>query len=103
MPSQKTAEKQPRTAEDIIERVEQLVSLAGNNNEPNEAASAAMMAVRLMREHELTVLPKKDLEAAQQVINGAQELVKRAEDKANGRLVMGVIAGMLLGGKTKLF
>lgn len=103
MPSRNTAQKQPAEAEDLTERVQHLVALATNNDNEHEAASSALKAVRLMAEHELTVLPRKDLEAAQQVINGARELVKKAEEKANGKLVMGVIAGMLLGGRSKLF
>ncbi len=103
MASHKTAKKQQPEAEDVTEKVQQLVALATDNDNENEATNAALAAVRLMQEHDLTVLPKRDLEAAQNVINGARELVKKAEEKANGKLVMGVIAGMLLGGRSKLF
>lgn len=103
MPSQKTAKKQQAEADNVTDKVQQLVALATDNDNENEATNAALAAVRLMSEHELTVLPKKDLERAQQVINGAADLVRKAEEKANGKLVVGVIAGMLLGGRTKLF
>jgi hypothetical protein len=103
MPSQKQTAPKQREAENVTDKVEQLVQLATRNDNENEAAAAAMTAVKLMSEHRLTVIPQDDLEAAQRVINGAQELVKKAEEKANGKLVMGVIAGMLLGGRTKLF
>lgn len=100
-PKQTTTKQRP--AEDVTDKVQQLVALATKNDNENEAAAAAMRAVQLMSEHDLTVLPRQDLEAAQQVINGARELVKKAEEKANGKLVMGVIAGMLLSGRNKLF
>lgn len=103
MASTKQTTTKQREAEDVTDKVQQLVSLATQNDNENEAAAAAMRAVELMAKYDLTVLPRQDLEAAQQVINGARELVRKAEEKANGKLVMGVIAGMLLGGRSKLF
>ena len=80
----------------IVERVQDLCKLAASDNE-NEARSAAMQAVRLMNEHELAFVPRKDLDRAMKMIDGAQALAKSAEEKANQKLVVGLVAGAFLG------
>jgi hypothetical protein len=93
-----TAQSTTKTTEDIVERVQNLCRLAQNENE-NEARSAAMQAVRLMNEHELAFVPKAQLEHAMKAIQGAQELAKQAKAESTKNMLLGGLIGAFVGKK----
>lgn len=80
------------------QRVTELVALAQQDNE-NEARTAAMAAVRLMAKHELVVIPKGQLEEVQAVVEKAKKLAKRAKDEKTKNLVVGALLGSVFLGK----
>lgn len=81
----------------VVEKVQKLCALAGSDNE-EEASTAALQAVRMMKEHKLSLIATEDLERAQKVIAGAQELQKRAEANATKKMALGALAGYLFAG-----
>ena len=90
----------PRMAsqkENIVAKVMSTAKLAlsekeGENTEA--ARTAAMTAITLMKEHDLVVIPRSDLE---KVVEGRKEIAA-AEEKANRNLLMGLAIGFF-GGK----
>lgn len=52
----------------VIERVQKLIALAGSDNE-NEARNAAFIAVKLIREHNLTLVEEDSFEAFRRTFN----------------------------------
>jgi hypothetical protein len=99
MASKKAAEKPRKTRDELNEKVQHLVNLAANNENEDEARNAAVAAVNLMREHDLAVVPREDLERAQQVIQGANQLLVKAKEEGNKRLLIGVALGAFFGKK----
>jgi hypothetical protein len=87
-----------KTAEDIVERVQNLCRQAQSDNE-NEARTAALLAVRLMNEHELSFVPKAELDKAMKAIEGAQVLAKQAKAENTKNMLLGGLIGAFVGKK----
>jgi hypothetical protein len=91
---------------EIVEKVQKLVALAQSQEKgeaTEEARSAAVQVVRLMKENDLVIVPKADLEAAHKAVEGAQLLRKEVKKAKRDGLVMGFIGAQVLGGKGGLF
>jgi len=91
---------------EVLEKIEKLVRLAESDNE-EEARTAAMQAARLMREHELTVVPKAEFERAVSEMREVRKEIAGARSQKMGNIIMGAIGGFLLaktlkGGKLKV-
>jgi hypothetical protein len=92
----------PDSGKQIIDRVQKLVNLAQSveDGEPTEEArTAAIQAVRLMNEHQLTVVPQVELENVQKVIAGAQAAMRKASSERTKNIAIGFGLSMLFGGK----
>jgi hypothetical protein len=81
---------------DAIEKVRKLVKLAQSedNGEPTEEArTAAVQAVRLMKEHDLVLLPQDELRRVEQRIEGLQRAMK---EKSQKDMILGGLLGAVL-------
>jgi hypothetical protein len=92
----------PKAGPDVLKRCAQLVKLAQDNPEGEEARTAAVQAMALMKEHELCLVPKSELDRIQKVVGDAQLLAKKHEAELTQRLVIGAIGGVVLGKQFKL-
>lgn len=84
-------------SKDVVEKVMGLGKLALSQEDgesTEEARTAAVKALRLMKENDLVVMPRAEVE---KVIAGKKELAE-AEAKANKNLLMGLAIGFF-GGK----
>lgn len=78
-----------------VERVQDLVRLASDKaTSEQEARTAALTAVRLMQEEGLTVVSAVDLEDVRKRIDGARIKLRKAEEKANQKMMLGAIGGL---------
>jgi len=82
----------------VIEKVMNLGKLAlskdGDGDSSEEARTAAVKAIQLMKEHNLVVIPREEFD---RVVAGQKELAA-ANEKANRNLMMGLAIGFF-GGK----
>ena len=88
----------------VLKKVASLVKRAQHptSDDDEEARTAAMTATVLMKEHELVILPRSEIDRINEAIREATKLAKESKSEANNKLIMGVLAGMTLG-KGKLF
>lgn len=110
MPAQTTQDTDKRsrgkssrngTSDAILAKIEKLVALATDTDDDDneEARTAAVQAVRLMREHDLALVPKKDLDNARQFVEGAQALARKADQAKWQHMGIGFAAAMFLNKK----
>lgn len=79
-------------SKDVVEKVMNLGKLAlskEGGETTDEARNAAVAAISLMKEHDLVVMPRADVE---KVVAGQKELAE-AQSKANRNLLMGLAVG----------
>lgn len=79
----------------ILKRVGDLVKLAQSDNE-EEARNAAMQATRLMKEHQLVLVPQSELERVQKVIGDVRALAAKHEADGQQKLIMGTLLGFVV-------
>lgn len=84
----------------VLEKVHNLVKLAASGD-TEEARTAAVQATKLMKEHELVLVPRSELERVQKAINGSQELAKRAKEEATQKMLIGGAIGLFLSKQLK--
>lgn len=85
----------------VLKRVGALVKRAQSptGEDDEEARTAAMQAALMMREHELVLIPKSEIERIETAIKQAQEVARKSKDEAQQKLIMGALAGIMLGKK----
>lgn len=101
----KTKTKQPYVDEataKALRKVTDLVRLAHDNSNEDEARSAALTAVKLMAEHRLCVIPESEVERLRRLITNMQESRKVSGEEKLKQLGLGFVAGMMLS-KGKFF
>jgi Protein of unknown function (DUF2786) len=84
------------TPKEILDRVGKLVALAQSDNE-EEARSAAVQATRLMKDHRLVLVPQSEIDRIKTVIGEAQALAQKHESSATQKMMLGALAGFLVG------
>ena len=95
----------PTTSSEVIEKVQKLVALASDKGAAEEEArSAALQAVRLMGDNDLTVVPKGDLESVQKSVEGMRIELREARKRETAKMLIGGAIGfglakMAKGGK----
>jgi hypothetical protein len=89
------------TDKKTLDKVGDLIKLA-NDGDTEEARTAAMKAVALMKQHELVLVPKSEIERIQKVVAGAQALERTMKEEKIQNMVIGGLAGVLLGKQFKL-
>jgi hypothetical protein len=90
--------KPPKSPQEVLDRVGALISLAQSNPDDEEARTAAMQATRMMKEHELVLVPKSEIERVKRVIGEAQTLARQTTEGANQKMLLGALAGFFIGG-----
>lgn len=85
-----------------LRKVTDLVRLAHDNTNEDEARTAALTAVKLMAEHKLCVIPESEVERLRRLITDMAEARKVSGDEKMKQLGIGFVAGMVLS-KSKLF
>jgi hypothetical protein len=83
---------------EVLEKVQKLVRLAASDNE-EEARTAAMQATRLMKEHELVLVPRSEIERIEKVIGDARELATTSKGEATQKMMIGALAGFFFAKK----
>jgi hypothetical protein len=81
-----------------IERIAKLVTLAADGDgSSEESRTAAVQALRLMREHDLIIVSAAEHAAARASVGEARELVKKIQQRsATKNTMIGVGLGMLV-------
>ena len=89
------------TDKKMLEKVGNLIKLA-NGQDNEEARTAAMQATKLMKEHELVLVPKSEIDRIQKVVEGAQALQQTMQKEKLQNMALGALAGVFLGTQLKL-
>ena len=84
----------------VLERVHNLVKLAAGGD-TEEARTAAVQATKLMKEHELVLVPKSEIDRVQKMVDGAHQLAREQKNDSQQKMLIGGIVGMLLGKQLK--
>lgn len=105
MPTQHTEEERPRKKKKhgvdaktvaALEKVSKLVELAHENENTDEARNAALIAVNLMHEHQLCVIPRAEIERLKKHIEGTNALARDAKEQRMQNMLLGGALGMML-------
>ncbi len=86
------------TDRDTLEKVQKLVRLAASGDS-EEARTAAMQATRLMKEHELVLVPRSEIERIEKMVDGARQLAEAQKSEKMQNMAIGAFAGFLFGSK----
>lgn len=83
----------------VLDRVQKLLAHAQSTNaeESEEARTAAIQVTRMMKEHKLVLVPLDEIERVKKVIGDAQALAKQHESESTQKMLIGAVAGVLLG------
>jgi len=85
---------------DVLEKVEKLVALAQSEEDgkpTQEARTAAITVTRLMKDNDLVIVPRSELEAAKKAINGVTELRQQARKAKRDGMILGGVLGVMAG------
>lgn len=82
----------------VVEKAQALLRLAIDNPESDESRNAAVKVVQMMKEHDLVLMPKAEVEAIAKVVSGANELAQRVEKEKMQNILLGGALGFFLGG-----
>jgi hypothetical protein len=84
----------------MLEKVHNLVRLAASGD-TEEARTAAMQATRLMKEHELVLVPRSEIERVEKAIRGHAELARQQEAQTTQKMMIAGLAGLFLSKQLK--
>ena len=79
----------------ILEKVQGLVRLAQDGDD-EENRTAAAQAVQLMKQYELVLVPKSEIERVERVVEEANKVVSEQRDERTKNMAMGALAGFVL-------
>jgi len=81
------------TNEKTVETVQKLLALAQDESNEQEARSAAVKAVRIMKEANLAVVAQSELERMQKVVGEARDMVLESKKESRKNMVLGGLLG----------
>jgi len=84
----------------VLQKVHDLVKLAASGD-TEEARNAAVSATKLMKEHELVLVPKAEIQRVEKMVEGAQALAKQYKDEKMQNMLVGGVVGLLLSKQLK--
>jgi hypothetical protein len=88
--------EEPKVDKKMLDKVGALVRLANDKPEDSEEArTAALTVARMLKENDLVIIPRSELERVKTVLNGAHALAKRHQEDANQKMVIAGIAGLM--------
>jgi hypothetical protein len=83
-----------KSTTEAVQKVRDLVTLAqSGDNETPEARTAAVQAVRMMKEYDLVVVPQDEIRRVEQRIDGLQRALK---ERGNKDMILGGLLGAAL-------
>jgi hypothetical protein len=83
------------TPEDM-QKVSKLLALA-NDGDDEENRTAAIKAVSLMKQYNLVLVPKERIEEVRKMVGDAQALAKKYEGEKKQGMMLGALAGFMMG------
>jgi hypothetical protein len=84
----------------VLEKVHNLVKLAASA-EGEEARTAAVQATKLMKEHELVLIPRSEIERVEKAIEGARALARQQQNEGMQKMLIGGAVGLFLAKQLK--
>lgn len=81
-----------RQRDPVVEKVKKLIALA-NDEETEEARTAAMKAAELIAKNQLVLLTKEEAENVSKVVEGAREVSARIDKASNQKMMLGMALG----------
>lgn len=91
-----TEVKDAKDDKKLLDTVGKLIRLANDKDEGSEEArTAAMTVTKMVKENDLVIIPRSELERIKTVISGAHALAKRHKDEAQKQMLMAGIAGLM--------
>ncbi len=83
---------------DDLERVGKLLAL-GRSGDTEEARTAAIKAVQLMKDYQLVLVPQAEIDRIKTVVGEATALAAKSESESTQKMVLSALAGFLLAKK----
>ena len=83
------------TESKTLQKAQKLVALA-NSAEEEEARTAAVQLARLMKEEELVLVPKSEIDRVNKVIGDATALAKQQQSEGMKKMMVGAVVGALI-------
>jgi hypothetical protein len=84
----------------VLEKVHNLVKLAASGDS-EEARTAAVQATKLMKEHELVLVPRAEIERVEKMIAGHAALARQQEAQTTQKMMIAGLAGLFLSKQLK--
>jgi hypothetical protein len=82
--------------QETVTKIERLMDLALDKAAtPEEARTAAVTAISLLRENKLALVTPADLDRAKKAIDGATAIAARAKKQAQEKLMLGAFLGFM--------
>ncbi len=80
----------------VLDTVTKLIRLANDKEEDSEEArTAAMQVTKMVKDNDLVLIPRAELERIKVVIGQANALAKRHKDEAQQKMMLAGIAGLM--------
>lgn len=89
------ANKEPK---DVVEKARALLKLAADDPDSEESRTAASKVVQLMKDNDLVLIPKSEVEKAMKSIGEATAIAKKAEAEKMQNMLLGGALGFMFGG-----
>lgn len=83
------------TESKTLQKAQKLVALA-NSAEEEEARTAAVQLARLMKEEELVLVPKSEIDRVNKVLGDATALAKQQQGEGMKKMMVGAVVGALI-------
>jgi hypothetical protein len=91
-----TEAKDTRDDKKLLDTVTKLIRLANDKDEGSEEArTAAMTVTKMVKENDLVIIPRAELERIKVVIGQANALARRSKEEAQQKMLMAGIAGLM--------
>jgi hypothetical protein len=84
----------------VLEKVHNLVKLAASGDS-EEARTAAVQATKLMKEHELVLVPRAEIERVEKMIAGHAALARQQQEQTTQKMMIAGLAGLFLSKQLK--
>jgi hypothetical protein len=79
----------------VLEKVHNLVKLAASGD------TAAVQATKLMKEHELVLVPRAEIERVEKMIAGHAALARQQQEQTTQKMMIAGLAGLFLSKQLK--
>jgi hypothetical protein len=85
-----------KTDKKTIDTVSKLIRLANDRDgDSEEARTAALTVTKMVKDHDLVLIPRAEFERIKTVIQGAHALAKTAQEGAQQKMLLAGLAGLM--------